>query len=210
MPGGSAACRPKLVRCVDLPKCIRGAGAERGLTSWPLCAPWCADRRGMAPPSSQSRSPGHRLPLAVAVGGPALSKAATSQSLWHHVGIGRKESERDLTFWAGGVGRAGACRGGAVLTPFGSSGPLIRAGDGQGWLRFTGAHVAAGGGGVRLTAEGKPPGAATVPCEDPPHLWLRVYPEPGGHGPVIGAAVGSGKHTQAVSLIKRLSPWDAQ
>ena len=52
VPGGSAASRPKSLRCVDLPKCICSAGAGRGPTSWPLCTPWCADHRGVAPPSS--------------------------------------------------------------------------------------------------------------------------------------------------------------
>ena len=81
-------------------------------------------------------SPGHRLPSAVAVGGSALNKAAASWSLWLCVGVGQKR-ERGPRFWVGGLGRAGglnrasACRGGAVLTHFGSSGPLVRAGDEQ-------------------------------------------------------------------------------
>lgn len=70
-----------------------------------------------------------------------------------------------------------------MLTPFGSSGPLIRAGDGQGWLRFIGARMAGGGGGFRLTAEGKPPGAATVPLQGPtssvaPSLSTAWCPRP--------------------------------
>ena len=70
-----------------------------------------------------------------------------------------------------------------MLTPFGSSGPLIRAGDRQGWLRFIGAHMAGGGGGFRLTAEGKPPGAATVPLRGPtssvaPSLSTAWCPRP--------------------------------
>ena len=70
-----------------------------------------------------------------------------------------------------------------MLTPFGSSGPLIRAGDRQGWLRFIGAHMAGGGGGFRLTAEGKLPGAATVPLRGPtssvaPSLSTAWCPRP--------------------------------